>query len=477
MESSITTKPYVPCHIIIFGASGDLTKRKLFPALNSLFHESLIHPLSTFIGFARRTKTNDLFSQEMRSGIESFARPIENRDSCWGEFSKRIRYVPSSFDDDSGYIQLKKLLDDEDALIGQKCSRVYYLSTQPKYFTVIAQKLHHHNLLSKHSKDSSQPFSRVIIEKPFGHDLESAHALQKNLISYLKEEQIYRIDHFLGKEPIQNLLPFRYHNPFFENQWNNKFIKKITINICEAIGIGTRGKFFEESGIVRDIIQNHAMQILSLICMELPATLDDETIRDAKVAVINSLRTLNPEDYDSHAFRAQYIGYRDEEFVSENSSVETFATFIMYVESERFKNVPIQINAGKKLARKETSITIDFSENSLVFHIQPKEEIRLSCSMKAPGHQGLQQQKEITLNYDDVFSIDSPEAYEKLLRDCILGDSTLFTREDEVFASWKYFTPILEYWKQKGGSEIAFYPPEVRFPKQCVSINTQDGIL
>lgn len=459
-----------PCVFVIFGATGDLTSRKLVPALYNLAREGLLPSNFACVGFARRDKTDDDFRKEMKEAVEQFSR-VKAEENLWKNFEKQLYYHRSEFDNDEGYESLKTQLAELDKEWGTRGNRVFYLSTPPSYFPDIVKRLKTHGLIYN-ANEVRDKWSRVIIEKPFGHDLKSAISLQKELTSYLDENQIYRIDHYLGKETVQNLLVFRFANPIFEFQWNNRNIDNIQMTLSEDIGIGSRGKFFEEAGMLRDIVQNHMMQLLSILAMEPPTNLSAEAIHDEKVKVLQSIRPFSKDDFKKYAIRGQYgpgiingkevKGYRDENDVNPNSNVETYVALQFFIENWRWAGVPFYLRAGKRLPKRLTEIVITFKKapgsafeqsgkeitpNMIVIRIQPDEGISLHVNCKVPGQSTLIQPVKMDFRYGSYFGSSPPEAYERLICDCLAGDSTLFARDDEVLTSWKILTPILEYWE------------------------------
>lgn len=487
-----------PCIVIIFGATGDLTGRKLAPALYNLARDGQLSSHFGCVGFARRDKSNTEFREEIHCDINEFSRVKPVDENLWETFSKQLFYHKSEFHEDEGYERLAKLLDDLDKELGTKGNRVFYLSTQPSFFPLIIEKLHQHNLIYDSSKIKDR-WSRVIIEKPFGRDLQSALELQKNISQYLSEDQIFRIDHYLGKETVQNLLVFRFTNPIFESSWNNRHIDNVQITVSEDIGIGTRGRFWEEAGMLRDIVQNHMMQLLSLVAMEPPINLKADAIRDEKVKVVASIRPFDPEHIDEEAVRGQYAsasvggvqekGYRQEENVSPDSNIETFVAIKLHIDNWRWAGVPFFLRAGKRLAKRCTEIAITFkaapgylfeangqklSHNVLVIRIQPDEGISLKMNCKVPGMATQTQPVKMDFRYGSYFGATPPEAYERLICDCMIGDSTLFARADEVLASWKLFTPLLEHW-QSSATDFPNYAAGSRGPLDADKLLAQYG--
>ncbi|MES2344986.1 MAG: glucose-6-phosphate dehydrogenase, partial [Chlamydiota bacterium] len=362
-EPGLSSRFVEPCILVIFGATGDLTARKLIPALYNLAREGQLPSQFACVGFARRPKSHEEFRNEMKDAINSFSRVKPIEESLWNNFKEHIFYHQSEFHEDEGYHRLNTFLNELDGRLGTKGNRIFYLSTQPSFFTTICEKLHLAKLIYDHTKVQDK-WSRVIIEKPFGHDLHSAIDLQKELLQYLSEKQIYRIDHYLGKETVQNILVFRFANSLFESQWNNRYIDHVQITVAEDIGIGTRGAFWEEAGMLRDIVQNHMMQLLSLVAMEPPVNLSADAIRDEKVKVLQAIRPFNEKDLDTSIVRGQYgpgfingepaIGYRQEKNVNPNSVVETYMAMKLYIDNWRWDGVPFFLRGGKRLPKKGT---------------------------------------------------------------------------------------------------------------------------
>jgi glucose-6-phosphate 1-dehydrogenase len=466
-EAGRSTRNMDPCIVVIFGATGDLTSRKLSPALYNLGKDGLLPPNFACVGFARKPKTNEEFRQEFRKDVDNFSRTKPTDETFWKTFQEQLFYHQSDFDQDAGYEKLSAFLKTLDAKYGTKGNRIFYLSVPPKYFPIIIEKLAKHEMTKQGGS-----WQRVIIEKPFGHDLNSTIALQKELTKYLDESQIYRIDHYLGKETVQNLLVFRFANSIFESLWNNRHIDQVQITVAEDIGIGTRGAFWEETGLLRDIVQNHMMQLLSLVAMEPPVSLSAHAIRDEKVKVLQAIRPFTKEDFRKSVVRGQYvegfvngkeaIAYRKEANVNPESQVETYAAMRFFIDNWRWDGVPFYLRSGKRLPKKGTEIAIIFKEppgvlfkqadiknesNVLALRIQPDEGIALKINCKVPGPSSPIQPVKMDFLYGSYFGQTPPEAYERLIWDCMVGDSTLFARVDEVEQSWCIFTPILESWK------------------------------
>jgi len=469
-----------PCVLVIFGATGDLTSRKLTPAIYNLGREGQLPANFACVGFARREKTDDQFRSELKNDVASFSRVKPIDETFWNHFQNQIFYHQSEFDDDDGYERLAKRLAELDAKFGTRGNRIFYLSVQPKFFPLIVEKLHKHGLI--YEAQNKEHWSRVIIEKPFGHDFSSAEELQKNISEYLDESQIYRIDHYLGKETVQNLLVFRFANSIFESLWDYKHVDHVQITVAEEIGIGTRGHFFEEEGLLRDIVQNHMMQLLSLVAMEPPVNLSADAIRDEKVKVLQSIRPFLAEDFKNSVVRGQYgpgfinggpvVGYRQEQNVNPNSSIETYVALRLFIDNWRWAGVPFYLRGGKRLPKRGTEIAITFKNapgilfqhrgelnlpNVIAMRIQPDEGIAMRINCKVPGPASPIQPVKMDFRYTSYFGGTPPEAYERLIWDCILGDNTLFARSDEVAKSWEFFTPLLEYWAKNPSIDFPNY--------------------
>lgn len=497
-EPSRSSKSVDPCIVVIFGATGDLTSRKLTPALYNLGREGMLPPHFAAVGFARREKTHEQFREEVKKdvGLYSRVKPIE--ENFWTHFQEQLFYHQSEFDDDKGFERLNTFLKELDGKFATRGNRIFYLSVQPKFFPIIIEKLKKHGLIYD-SKDPEK-WSRVIIEKPFGHDFTSANALQHEIAKNLDESQTYRIDHYLGKETVQNLLVFRFANSIFESLWNYKHIDHIQITVAEDIGIGTRGHFYEEEGLLRDILQNHMMQLLSLVAMEPPVSLSAAAIRDEKVKVLQSIRPLSTHDFTQTAIRGQYgqgfingkdvIGYRQEKDVNASSSIETYVALRLFIDNWRWAGVPFYLRGGKRLPKRGTEIAIIFKDapgvlfqqdgkkhdpNILVIRIQPDEGIALKINCKVPGPSSPIQPVKMDFRYGSYFGQSPPEAYERLIWDCIVGDSTLFARADEVAQSWSIFTPLLEYWASHTPQDFPNYASGTWGPKTSDAMIQADG--
>lgn len=498
-EGGRSSRNIDPCIVVIFGATGDLTGRRLAPALYNLGREGLLPPNFAMVGFARREKNHQEFRDELKKDISAYSRVKPIDEGFWKNFQEEIFYHRSEFDDDEGYRSLAKFLKELDGRFATRGNRVFYLSVQPKYFPLIIEKLRKNGLIYD-ANDTAGRWSRVIIEKPFGHDSSSAAALQADIAKNLDESQTYRIDHYLGKETVQNILVFRFANSIFEALWNYKHIDHVQITVAEDIGIGTRGHFFEEEGILRDIVQNHMMQLLSLVAMEPPVSLSAAAIRDEKVKVLQSIRPLSADDFKHNAVRGQYgsgfingeaaIPYRKEKDVSPASNIETYVALQLHIDNWRWAGVPFYLRAGKRLPKRVTEIAIAFKDapgvlfqqgakknepNVLAIRIQPDEGIALKINCKVPGPSSPVQPVKMDFRYGSYFGGTPPEAYERLIWDCITGDSTLFARSDEVAQSWDIFTPLLQYWAAHPPKDFPNYPSGSWGPKSAEEMIARDG--
>jgi glucose-6-phosphate 1-dehydrogenase len=492
--------------MVIFGASGDLTKRKLLPALYSLARDRLLPNAFSVVGFARRPLPE--WAEQMREGCDKFARRRPVDPELWASFSQGVSYVAGEFDKLEDYQKLKAHLDAIDRSRGTKGNRVFYLSTPPSNYPIIVKKLGEAGLINR---DKDGPFTRVIIEKPFGTDLATATALNQTVQSVLREDQTYRIDHYLGKETVQNLFVLRFGNTIFEPLWNSKYIDHVQLAVTESIGIEGRGGYFEEAGMTRDMVQNHMFQFFSLMAMEPPIAFEADAVRDEKAKVIKALRPMSTEDIARDVVRGQYIegtvmgekkgGYKTEKGVKPDSVTESYVAMKVFIDNWRWSGVPFYIRAGKALTKKVTEIAIQFKDapglysgeqqslagrggtgmtgiqqpNSLIIRIQPDEGILLNITSKVPG-QGLEVTPvSMDFRYGSSFGAEPPEAYERLILDCMLGESTLFTRSDEVEASWRFIDRIFDAWRSGKTPPPAPYAFGTWGPKESDDLLARDG--
>jgi glucose-6-phosphate 1-dehydrogenase len=466
--------PVPPTTLVIFGATGDLAHRKLLPALYNLAHEGALPERFKLIGIARREKGKEDFRGEARQSILGHSRREPDEEVLDGLLD-HVYYIPANFDDPDGYAALAEKLDKLDADAGQPLNRDYYLSTAPEFFPVIIEQIKAAGL-HRHDKVDV----RAIIEKPFGTDLDSARSLQGVVADVFRERQVFRIDHYLGKETVQNVMAFRFANTMFEPIWNRNFIDHIQITAAEDLGIGSRAGYYDQSGALRDLVQNHMLQLVALTCMEPPASFEANKVRDEKVKVLTA---ITPPDPAADTVRAQYTagtaggedvpGYIDEEGVPDDSRTETYAAICLEVHNWRWAGVPIYLRTGKRLARKVTEIavalkpiphlafqskgSVGVQPNQLILTVQPNEGVSLSLGAKIPGSTMRIRPVNMEFLYGSAFMSQSPEAYERLILDAMRGDATLFTRNDEVDAQWTIIDPILEAWRGTDDRPVATY--------------------
>jgi glucose-6-phosphate 1-dehydrogenase len=462
-----------PTTLVIFGGTGDLAKRKLLPAVYNLAHEGALPERFNLIASSRSDIPHEDYRQMARESIAQHSRRQPD-EQVLEKLLERVRYVPGTFDDDSIYERLDGELREFDDEAGIPFNRVFYLSTAPEFFPVIVAKLGEHALDAREGSEV-----RVVIEKPFGTRLHEALELNRQVLSVLDESQVFRIDHYLGKETVQNMLAFRFANGMFEPIWNRNYIDYVQITAAEDLGIGTRAGYYDKSGALRDLVQNHMLQLLTLLCMEPPVTFSADDVRDEKVKVLHAIKPVE----ERHAVRAQYTagmaegkevpGYLDEEGVSDDSHTETYAALRLEVDNWRWAGVPIYLRTGKRLARKITEIavtlqpvphlafeaegSIGVQPNQLVMTMQPNEGVSLSLGAKIPGTRMRIRPVNMEFLYGTAFLSQSPEAYERLIMDAMRGDATLFTRDDEVEGQWRVIDPIIERW-ERGDDPLAVYP-------------------
>jgi glucose-6-phosphate 1-dehydrogenase len=485
-----------PCAVVIFGASGDLAKRKLIPALYRLVQERLLPAEFAIVGLGRTPMSDDEFRDKMKASVVEFSESKSVDEEVWRSFAAGIQYLPSNIDQPESYAELARKLEEVDAARGTQGNRLFYLSVAPEFYAEAVKQLGEAGLTKE-----ERGWVRVIIEKPFGTSLESAQELNRQILKHLDEKQIYRIDHYLGKETVQNLLVFRFANGIFEPMWNRQYIDHVQITNAETVGVEGRGGYYEKSGVVRDMIQNHVFQVLSLVAMEPPASLSAEDVRDEKIKALHSARAFTPERVRAECVRGQYgagsiggvpvPGYREEKGVAPDSATETFSMVTMWFDNWRWSGVPFYIRSGKRLAKRVTEIAIQFraaphalfgkatedlAPNQLVIRIQPDEGITLRVAAKVPGQVTRIRDVNMDFRYGASFGVQLAEAYERLILDCILGDSTLYARKDMTERGWELVTPILDEWgAHKGDASFPNYEAGSWGPEEIFKLLEQHG--
>jgi len=472
---------------VIFGGTGDLSHRKLLPALYNLSKEMLLPNDFALVTVGRRDYTDSEYRKEVYESIHQFSR-YQLEEDIWNQLKNKIYYKQMDFTNQDDYQDLKIYLTNIDLLHNTLGNRIFYLAVSPEYFDIIVANLKRNEM--NISKDS---FNRVVIEKPFGKDLKSAQYLNQKIVDTFGEESTYRIDHYLGKEMLQNMMVIRFANRLFEPVWNRDYIEQIQISSSETLGVETRGNYYDSSGAIRDMVQSHMLQLLSLVTMEKPKNLNAESIRDEKVKVLRSLKQYTEAEINQYVIRGQYgsgmdsIGYRDEEKVAKNSNTETFVALKLEVDNKRWKDVPIYIRTGKKMDHKSTEIVIQFkmpddtlydasdlTPNTLVIKVQPTEGVYLQFNAKLPGTRKKIIPVQMDFCQNCQIGLNSPEAYEILLHDVMRGDATLFARWDEVFNSWTYIDAIRNVW-EKAEPNFPNYESGTNGPKEATELLEVDG--
>jgi glucose-6-phosphate 1-dehydrogenase len=466
-----------PCSIVIFGATGDLTHRKLIPALYNIAASGELPPSLTVVGFARRDKSDEEFRKELEEATREYSRQ-KVRDDLWKGFAQSIFYHRGEFDDAAAYKSLAARLDEFDEQRGTHGNRLFYLAAGPDQFETIIKNLKAAGL----NKAKESGWARIVVEKPFGRDLASARELNRIVQDAFSESQIYRIDHFLGKETAQNIMVLRFANAIFEPIWNSRYIDHVQITAAETLGVEGRGGYYDTAGALRDMVQNHMLQLLCLVAMEPPTDLGADSIRDEKVKVVRSLRRFARDEVGKNVIRGQYTagaingkavpGYREEERVDPNSTTETYVALRALVDNWRWDDVPFYIRVGKRLPKSATEISVHFKkaphvlfnkestlqdQNALVIRMQPDEGIALRMQAKIPGNNLRIEPVKMDFHYGTSFGKASPEAYERLLLDAMSGDATLFARRDEVEQAWSFIDPIEQAWAEKENAPPLFF--------------------
>jgi len=485
-----------PVIFIIFGGTGDLNWRKINPALFNLYLDDWLNSKFAIIGTGRSKYSDIDFRAKLLDGVNKFSRKGSAEKESWAKFSENISYQSADINNDKSYQELGRKINalkkewKEDPIV------IFYMAVSSDYFPTIAQNIKKNKL----AEDSDR--TRVVIEKPFGHDLDSARSLNNLLGSLFEEKQIYRIDHYLGKEAVQNIMAFRFANSILEPLWNRNYIEHVQISVTEQIGVGSRGQFYEGAGVLRDMIQNHVLQLVCLIAMENPVSFDADEVRNRKVDVLKSMRRFSVEDVKSRAVRGQYgagwiegnkvVGYREEKDVDPKSNTETFAAFKFFVDNWRWNGVPFYVRSGKRLHQKASVISIQFrdvphrvfpadaidnwKQNRLVISIQPDMSIRLQVQAKKPGIEMLLSNVDMVFNFEESYKDETPEAYETLLLDTIDGDQTLYMRADQVEAAWELLMPVLDRWSVKSSQNFPNYSADSWGPELAEALIARDGL-
>ncbi len=477
-----------PCAVVIFGANGDLTKRKLLPALYRLAYERRIPPGFAIIGMSRTAMTDEAFREKMRESVQQFLEDSPFDAALWDDFSRGLFYVAGDVNDDAAYTALAARLKEIEVERHTEGNALFYLSTQPSYYARAAEGLGKVGL----AKQVNNAWRRLVVEKPFGHDQDSALVLNNALHEHFEESQIYRIDHYLGKETVQNILAFRFGNGIFEPLWNRRYINHIQITAAESIGVEGRGGYYQEAGALRDMIQNHLLQVMATVAMEPSAVFEANAVRDERAKLLRSIKILKPSEVAANAVAGQYgkasiggkevPGFREEAGVDPNSNTDTYAAVTVMIDNWRWAGVPIYIRSGKRMPKRVTDIAIRFNAvphslfatetedtarpNLLILRIQPEEGISLRFSSKQPGGGMKLRPVSMDFNYGSSFGMRTPAAYETLLVDAMIGDPTLYTRQDMVEASWAVVQPIINSWAERKDLPFPNYAAGTWGPKE-----------
>ncbi len=494
-KPSESGQPADPSVMVIFGASGDLTKRKLIPALYNLAKEGLLAKEFAIVGISRSDMSHEAFRKKIGDDLKEYASGAVDKD-LWHWFAERLYYLPGDLNDAKTYKSLGALLKQVNETHSTKGNYFYYLAIAPEFFSPVIEQLGNAGLV--HEENGS--WRRVIVEKPFGRDLESARSLNRELQHVLEEDQIYRIDHYLGKETVQNILVFRFANGIFEPIWNRRYIDHVQITVSEDLGVEQRGGYYDESGALRDMVPNHIFQLITLTAMEPPVSFDANAVREEQAKILRAIQPISPEEVLTRTVRGQYgpgeirgqkvPGYRQEEKVPKDSTTETFVALKLHIDNWRWAHVPFYLRTGKRLPKRVTEIAIQFREaphmlfrqttiheltqNRLVLRLQPDEGISLSFGAKMPGAVMRLGSVDMDFEYEDYFGTTPSTGYERLLYDCMLGDATLFQRADMVEAGWEIVEPILDVWKALPPRQFPNYAAGTWGPKEADELLRRD---
>jgi glucose-6-phosphate 1-dehydrogenase len=481
--------------VVIFGAKGDLTTRKLAPALYNLYLDNWMPEKFAIMGVSHHDISHEQFLKLLRDGVDDNSRRGKTTDEEWKQFANFITYQKADFTKPETYKTLAKNIADLEKVWDCRANHLFYLSVSPQFIQPISQNLGKSDIAKDHARD------RIVVEKPFGRDLKTARELNELLAETFDECQIYRIDHYLGKETVQNILAFRFANAMFEPIWNRNYIDYVQITVAETVGVEHRGNYYDKSGAMRDMVQNHILQLLCMVAMEPPVSFEANEIRNRKTDVLNAIRKIKPEEVSQYAVRGQYgggwvkgeqvPGYREEVGVNPESNTETFAAVKFYIENWRWQGIPFYVRTGKRMHEKHTSITIQFhpvphqafpgestenmQPNRLTINIQPEMGIKIRFQAKRPGQLMLLNPVEMVFNYEDAYRVEAPEAYETLLLDAMQGDATLYMRADQVEAAWSLVMPIIEAWEAKPSIHFPNYTADSWGPESAEALLAREG--